>query len=94
METPQQRKIRRALERSSSGKESTAATSDPEKTTSLQAHALEHTDPDYVPKTLTPHEWEAWYAEHGVPAAHRQPKPAASTETSLWSRLKRLVRRA
>ncbi len=93
METPQQRKIREALNRTSPGDSSTLDNSEPEGSTSLQAHALEHTDPDYVPKTLTPHEWEAWYAEHGVPASHRQTSKAAPAAQSLWSRLKTLFRR-
>ncbi|MCR9186234.1 MAG: hypothetical protein NXH81_12620 [Halieaceae bacterium] len=94
METPQQRKIREALNRPSPNDSSAKEKSDPETSTSLQAHALEHTNPDYVPKTLTPHEWEAWYAEHGVPASHRQTPKTTPAAQSLWSRLKNLFRRS
>ncbi|MFN2287013.1 MAG: hypothetical protein ABR578_01635 [Chromatocurvus sp.] len=53
--------------------------------TSLHQQAAQHTDDDYVPRTLTPHEWEAWYAEHGVPEAHRQTASAPSpTPPSRW----------
>ncbi|MDP5063628.1 MAG: hypothetical protein NWQ24_03050 [Haliea sp.] len=93
METPQQRKIREALNRPSPRDTSTIANSEPEGETSLQAHALEHTDPDYVPKTLTPHEWEAWYAEHGVPESHRQATDNEPAAPSLWLRLLQFLRR-
>ncbi|MBT3409209.1 MAG: hypothetical protein HN430_00750 [Halieaceae bacterium] len=23
-----------------------------------------------TPRTLTPHEWEQWYAQHGIPESH------------------------
>ena len=94
METPQQRKIREALDRPSPTDSDATADSEPEGDTSLQAHALEHTDPDYVPKTLTPHEWEQWYAEHGVPESHRHPPSSRPAATSLWLRLLRLFRRS
>ncbi len=93
METPQQRKVREALNRPSPGDDGAAADGEPEGDTSLREQAFEHTDPDYIPKTLTPHEWEQWYAEHGVPESHRhppQPEPAAS---SLWQRVLHFFRR-
>jgi hypothetical protein len=40
--------------------------------TSLRGKSLERALNGDVPRTLTPHEWEAWYAEHGVPDAHRR----------------------
>lgn len=87
METPQQRKVRQALNHPSPSDNSTTANSEPEGHTSLQAHALEHTDPDYIPKTLTPHEWEQWYAEHGVPESHRRTAPREPRASSLWLRV-------
>ncbi len=94
METPQQRKIREALNGPSNADSGAHAGSEPEGDTSLQAHALEHTDPDYIPKTLTPHEWEQWYAEHGVPESHRQAAPPAPAAASFWQRLLRVFRRS
>ncbi|MFK8047522.1 MAG: hypothetical protein AB8B81_03705 [Halioglobus sp.] len=38
---------------------------------SLRAKSLQRAMSQQVPKTLTPHEWEQWYAEHGVPESHR-----------------------
>ncbi len=40
--------------------------------TSLRSHALHRALGEHVPKTLTPWEWEQWYADHGVPDSHRQ----------------------
>lgn len=39
---------------------------------SLRGHALHRAVAQQVPKTLSPYEWEQWYAEHGVPVSHRQ----------------------
>lgn len=39
--------------------------------TSLRAHSLQRATRGTVPTTLTPYEWEQWYAEHGVPETHR-----------------------
>ena len=39
--------------------------------TSLRGKSLERALGDKVPTTLTPHEWQQWYEEHGVPASHR-----------------------
>ena len=39
--------------------------------TSLRAHSLQRALNAEVPKTLTPHEWEQWYAEHGIPENHK-----------------------
>ena len=41
---------------------------------SLRGIALRRATQKEVPTTLTPHEWEQWYAEHGVPASHQQGK--------------------
>jgi hypothetical protein len=67
METRQQRLIREALGHRSRREEH----EDEAPNASLQDKSLEHTDPDYLPKTLTPFEWEEFYEEHGVPPAHR-----------------------
>lgn len=85
METSQQRKIRELLEEHDGKNEASD--------TSLRAHALEHTAEDYVPKTMTPYEWEQWYAEHGVPESHRKPAPAAKSTQSLWRRALRILTR-
>ena len=40
--------------------------------TSLRAHSMQRALKKKVPTTLTPYEWEQWYAEHGVPDSHRE----------------------
>ena len=37
---------------------------------SLRGKALKRALQKTTPKTLTPYEWEQWYAEHGVPPSH------------------------
>ncbi|MDO8863762.1 hypothetical protein Q6D67_18880 [Haliea sp. E1-2-M8] len=93
METPQQRKVREALNRPSPTDDGVTAGDKPEGDTSLREQAFEHTDPDYIPKTLTPHEWEQWYAEHGVPESHRQPAKQEPETPSLWLRMLQFFRR-
>ena len=51
--------------------------------TSLRGNALRRATQDKVPTTLTPHEWEQWYAEHGVPANHR---PTREKQKKRWWR--------
>ncbi|MDH4041625.1 MAG: hypothetical protein OEW92_11550 [Gammaproteobacteria bacterium] len=53
--------------------------------TSLRAKSLRRATTDSVPRTLTPYEWEQWYAQHGIPASHtnKQHKPTVS----WWRRL-------
>ncbi len=53
---------------------------------SLQAQALKRADPEHVPRTMTPWEWEQWYAEHGVPPEHQQ-RPEPTARPGLWQRL-------
>jgi hypothetical protein len=36
-----------------------------------------------VPTTLTPYEWEQWYAEHGVPEGHISPATTQHTVSKL-----------
>jgi hypothetical protein len=51
--------------------------------TSLHSHALHRALNQHVPKTLTPYEWEQWYAVHGVPESHRQIS-ARPRKASWW----------
>jgi hypothetical protein len=53
--------------------------------TSLRAKSLQRASGASIPHTLTPFEWEQWYAEHGVPDSHR--KDRACNATSWWRRL-------
>ena len=48
---------------------------------SLRGQALRRAVQAELPKTLTPYEWEQWYAEHGVPRAHLQ---AAMKPRKRW----------
>ena len=52
---------------------------------SLRAQSLKRATTGSVPHTLTPYEWEQWYAQYGVPDSHsnNQPKPIVS----WWRRL-------
>jgi hypothetical protein len=50
--------------------------------TSLRGKSLQRALSEYVPKTLTPHEWESWYAEHGVPESHKEIE--TKTKRSWW----------
>ncbi len=74
METRQQRLIRRALE----GDEKRGPTSPK---ASLQDKAVQHTDENYVPRTLTPYEWEEYYEKHGVPKSHAQDEASEAKAT-------------
>ena len=38
---------------------------------SLRGKSLARALEKEVPKTLTPYEWQEWYAVHGVPSTHR-----------------------
>lgn len=39
---------------------------------SLRRKALSRAQSGKLPRTLTPYEWEQWYAEHGTPIEHCQ----------------------
>ncbi len=52
---------------------------------SLRGKALARAKGKKPPRTLTPYEWEQWYAEHGVPDSHHQ--AGAAPPTSWWRRL-------
>jgi hypothetical protein len=52
---------------------------------SLQDKALQRALGARIPKTLTPHEWEQWYEEHGVPEEHRsQPAQEKRRWWQVW----------
>jgi len=73
METRQQKLIREALEHDpSKGKEDADTAAAAEHNASLRDQALKHIDERYVPKTLTPFEWEEYYKRMGIPRSHRQ----------------------
>ena len=57
--------------------------------TSLQAQSLKRATSGQVPTTLTPHEWEQWYALHGIPDSHviKKTEPAPSRWRTLLRRL-------
>ena len=44
---------------------------------SLRGKSLQRALGGEPPRTLTPYEWEQWYAEHGVPDSHRKPDQGA-----------------
>jgi hypothetical protein len=97
METRQQRLIRLALEHGSGadrGGVKQDGTFKPEapESSSLRDQALRHTDADYVPRTLTPHEWETYYERVGVPRSHRR-VAIASDQCESGGILGRLLRR-
>ena len=54
---------------------------------SLRGNALRRALGDKPPKTLTPFEWEQWYAEHGVPEEHLQ-MDGNTPDVAWWRRLK------
>lgn len=53
---------------------------------SLRSKSLHRAKTGQLPRTLTAHEWELWYDEHGIPKEHKRglsdTKPA-----SWWKRL-------
>ena len=57
---------------------------EPEKDHSLRAQAMKRAAGGRVPRTMTPWEWEQWYASHGMPEEHRV-KP--QWNKSVWQRL-------
>lgn len=61
METRNQRLIRELLEEREEPSD-----------TSLRAQSLRRAKANEPPRTMTPFEWEQWYAEHGVPEGHRR----------------------
>jgi len=57
---------------------------------SLRAQSLKRATTDSIPRTLTPYEWEQWYAQHGIPEAHR--RDTRREKRSWWRRLLRCDR--
>jgi len=57
---------------------------EPSTDNSLRAKSLRRALAGDVPKTLTPYEWEQWYAEQGVPDSHLSPK--ATKQNGSWRR--------
>ncbi len=55
---------------------------------SLRAQSLRRALEQRPPRTMTAWEWEEWYAQHGVPATHRQ---AASQQPATDGWLSRLL---
>ena len=49
---------------------------------SLRAKSLDRALSARLPNTLTPYEWEQWYAEHGVPDSHVRKQ--ADPKRSWW----------
>lgn len=98
METRQQRLIRVALEKSDGKRayalRSESSSDEPPAPTSLRGKALGRTDDGYVPRTLTPHEWEDYYRELGVPAEHRRGEEdpdARERSDGLWQSFLRVL---
>ena len=60
---------------------------EPVQDNTLRGKALERATAEKIPRTLTPWEWQHWYAEHGQPEEHRQPLPAPRRR--WWQRLLR-----
>jgi hypothetical protein len=56
--------------------------------TSLQAKTLQRALGNKPPRTLTPYEWQQWYAEHGIPASHT----SGRGKPPWWKGLLHLVR--
>ena len=73
-ETRNQRRIRALL-----------GENEPEQDNSLHGKALARATHGQLPKTLTPWEWQQWYAEHGQPEQHRQQTTAPRRR--WWQRL-------
>lgn len=59
---------------------------------SLRKQALDRALEDRVPRTMTPWEWEQYYAEHGVPESHQRAQKSVpdSAASPWWKRLLRL----
>ena len=54
---------------------------------SLRAKSLERAVGTRPPRTLTPYEWEQWYAQHGIPDSHK-----GNVESpSWWTQLRALL---
>ena len=57
---------------------------------SLRGKALKRATAEYLPRTLTPYEWEEYYREHGRPPEHAV-EPEMDTPSwldRLWARFR------
>ena len=52
--------------------------------TSLRAASLQRAVGQSLPKTLTPYEWQQWYAEHGIPDSHLNPAKKQARPWWCW----------
>ncbi len=59
--------------------------------TSLRGNSIRRAVKGELPRTMTPFEWEQWYAENGMPQEHKRAQDDAVTATR-WSRVKRIFR--
>lgn len=57
---------------------------------SLRRKALARATSKALPRTMTPWEWEQYYAENGIPERHRA-STAVAPRQSWWRRLLRCV---
>jgi hypothetical protein len=53
---------------------------------SLRSQSMHRATTGQLPKTLTAHEWELWYAEHGIPEEHKLGL-TATKPASWWKKL-------
>jgi hypothetical protein len=53
---------------------------------SLRSNAMHRATSGQLPRTLTAHEWELWYAEHGIPPEHT-PELTDTKPASWWKKL-------
>ena len=54
---------------------------------SLRGQALRRASSKRPPRTMTAWEWEAWYAENGVPDYHHRDAGNAQAKRGVWRRL-------
>lgn len=54
---------------------------------SLRGAAIRRAETQPLPKTLTPYEWQQWYAEHGVPQEHRTTESWLNRKLRLFKTL-------
>jgi hypothetical protein len=62
-----------------------------ESDTSLRGNSMRRAVNGNLPRTMTPFEWEQWYAENGMPKEHRAAQDGA-IKAKRWARVKRIFR--
>lgn len=62
-----------------------------ESDTSLRGNSMRRAEKAELPRTMTPFEWEQWYAENGMPEEHKRAQDDA-VKATRWSRVKRIFR--